>query len=891
MTEELGRALDREQFPDDEKSLHIIKPPNVELPFDEETLRVLRLGLKWIPRRPEDIHQSIEIAFDDHVVRSRMQYSNEQDEAALWHSLAKPYHGMMKAYLFCRAKVRKTEDLQPDDDDDPKNYPGLEAGLAELKNKLKSDLPSRFRCSKEEQRTLEILRQIKAKEGWIVKAADKNQGLCIIHKSYYDAMMTEIISDQETYLPITPVEAKRKIVDHCRTAPDILTVMQRTPLDPESSKTLTRIFKRLLRIEEIGELATTPVEDLEPKLRSVTSTLYAMPKVHKKDAARQFPPARPLVQGFSTLTADVNRWLARLLFPWTAFCETSILEVDQARETIQQLVLNDDVAIVSSDISAMYPAIRVEDSIDGLQGLFRLIVKSVEEDDVEMEDTDVIENQPAAIDPIAPIDPNQQAAAAEAIDPNQQVAPIDPEQQMPDGQHPSDADHVLLNLSAAPTGFHHLPIARSDGTRKPTRREILQFSGWILESDWHRVLTMLFKYSLGGVVIKMATRSGFSYYSQEVGLAMGYSLSPIAAILAVWYRCELPSLGQIYANTYLYGRYIDDILLVAPSDNPIVASQESIDHWLASIYSENMPSLRLTTTDPQLRTGTTFLDMEIYASPDGKALLTRSHIKKESAHQYIMESSNHPPTTFRAVVQQSVSRELNLNSEMTWLNRRLRELCTRFAKRGYSVDKLNFWINEQVLRKISDWKANKRFLRRQQDNATQKGIPHTSISESDDGQMVVRTLRRWNPFVISQGFNHPIQFIMQKTRNQENSVVVPFRMPYISIVQAQRLGHQLHSTYAAVGVSVEDATPVVAWILRDNLQKLTVSAKETGGPRPLEADGSIPLNRRRRTEEQNLPHAENEDDNDDDQDNLLNRAYAKRVRQDNDTVDAPMCST
>ena len=42
-------------------------------------------------------------------------------------------------------------------------------------------------------------------------------------------------------------------------------------------------------------------------------------------------------------------------------------------------------------------------------------------------------------------------------------------------------------------------------------------------------------------------------------------------------------------------------------------------------------------------------------------------------------------------------------------------------------------------------------------------------------------------------------------------------MPYISAVQAQKFGHQLHQTYAAVGVSVEDATPVVAWILRDNI--------------------------------------------------------------------------
>ena len=323
------------------------------------------------------------------------------------------------------------------------------------------------------------------------------------------------------------------------------------------------------------------------------------------------------------------------------------------------------------------------------------------------------------------------------------------------------------------------------------------------------------------------------------------------------------------------------------------ARTSPLERFTVDSTTDNMPSLQLTTTDPQDKTGTTFLDMEIYVSEDRKALLTRSHIKKESAHQYIMESSNHPPSTFLAVVRQAVSRELRLNSEMTWLQQRLRELCIRFAKRGYSVDKLNKWIYDQVVRQMSNWTANKRLQTRQQDTTTQKGIFSTTFSEQN-GQQMVRTPRRWNPFIVRQGFSHPMDFVMHKTKTDQISSTVPFRMPHIAPVHAQRIGHQLHQTYTAVGVSTEDATPVVAWILRDNIQKLTVSARETGSGRPLEDDGLISNNRRSRSEDAAQPEeTTNDQDNaaEATQDRILDRASAKRIRQERDDVDTPMCST
>ena len=153
---------------------------------------------------------------------------------------------------------------------------------------------------------------------------------------------------------------------------------------------------------------------------------------------------------------------------------------------------------------------------------------------------------------------------------------------------------------------------------------------------------------------------------------------------------------------------------------------------------------------------------------------------------------------------------------------------------------------------------------------------------------MVRTPRRWNPFIVRQGFSHPMDFVMHKTKTDQISSTVPFRKPYIAPVHAQRIGHQLHQTYTAVGVPTEDATPVVAWILRDNIQKLTVSARETGSGRPLEDDGSIPNNRRSRSEDAAQPEeTTNEQDNaaEATQDRILDRASAKRIRQERDDVD------
>ena len=61
-----------------------------------------------------------------------------------------------------------------------------------------------------------------------------------------------------------------------------------------------------------------------------------------------------------------------------------------------------------------------------------------------------------------------------------------------------------------------------------------------------------------------AIRSGLNYFHQEEGLSG--LLPPIAAILAVWSLCELPMLGRIYANAWLMGRYIGDIVIVAAKD-------------------------------------------------------------------------------------------------------------------------------------------------------------------------------------------------------------------------------------------------------------------------------------------------------------------------------------
>ena len=66
-----------------------------------------------------------------------------------------------------------------------------------------------------------------------------------------------------------------------------------------------------------------------------------------------------------------------------------------------------------------------------------------------------------------------------------------------------------------------------------------------------------------------------------------------------------------------------------------------------------MPSLSLETSDPEDREGTVFLDMEVYQK--NKAICTRSHIKATSAYHYVMESSAHPPSTFKAIVRAQIN--------------------------------------------------------------------------------------------------------------------------------------------------------------------------------------------------------------------------------------------
>ena len=277
-------------------------------------------------------------------------------------------------------------------------------------------------------------------------------------------MIGEIVSDRETYTLTTPFKALRMIQAHGRSYLEIFSRIRGTSQTEGTITSLISLFRQILQIEKIEELLELPEapDDIDGTLDGIMCTLYAMPKIHKTWKGKPCPPSRPLVQGFSTIVADLNRWISKLLHPWLSFCDCSILEIQQAHDSVQNLEFTGNVSIIASDIASMYPSISTEDAVDGLLGLPSTIRSHF------------IEGK------------NNTAKFYLTQDPRNVIL-------NEDGEGPERPGR-------------HLPFKCTDNSDIPSTENVFTIAGWILDPEWHPIMAQLLSYALKAVVIKSATR-------------------------------------------------------------------------------------------------------------------------------------------------------------------------------------------------------------------------------------------------------------------------------------------------------------------------------------------------------------------------------------------------
>ncbi len=204
---------------------------------------------------------------------------------------------------------------------------------------------------------------------------------------------------------------------------------------------------------------------------------------------------------------------------------------------------------------------------------------------------------------------------------------------------------------------------------------------WAWNDHLCDLLCDLISWSLDIVIITTILPSTKVYYRQASGLPMGYSLSPWAACVTLWAQCELPAQQAIRAQTWMYGRYIDNIFLLTRPDSTL-RSTEDVSHWLKTIYTDRMQSIRLTVSSGAGTRSVPFLNLNIETDEDGSIvgkMCTVCYSKSTSTFQYLEQTSLHPQQIFKATVQQEAARMMDTTSRMDRLQQMLEDVSIRYS--------------------------------------------------------------------------------------------------------------------------------------------------------------------------------------------------------------------
>ena len=699
-------TIDKQRFPLERETVHVLSSEDTPINITTAQMQILAHGLKWVPHQDLlNARQPLVEGIEDLIARAKLQADVTVDEDVVMSE-------WKEALEYAKDKSLPHPFMKLDADEldtDP-----IIAPYAETMRELWPSDETKFDQSlSEAQRIVKrTIQDLKEAKHWVIKPSDKNQGLCVIHQRMYTGMVYTLVQDAQTYAPMSELEAQNRvmsIVNHWQT------IMEK----------FDDVIKGSSEWTEIVSFAAKPMSRLLKKKVEWTqfaATLYAMPKVHKKKKNGVYP-CRPLVQGFATLQARLNRVLARVLYPLLASTDTAILETQHARDLIQKSHFPEDVRVYSADVEALYP------------------------------------NVPTDLVPEA-----------------------------------------YLKLT------EHL------------QSQDIELSNWITDETWKKLMVELIRWSLNPVVIKTVLPRGTSYYEQSQGLPMGFSLSPWAACVTLWAMCEHKAREMIRSQCWMMGRYIDDVILVIRNSSEL-KSVEEVQRWLIGIYTDQIPTIKLTV---QAGDGLlTFLDLDLITDREsvvsGGKILTKCHHKEMSTFQYVEPSSLHPPATFKANVKQEAKRICLTTSRMMDVRNLICVTAAKYLRREYPIQKVNQWIREAISEEMSHdgWTAQR----------------NAQMTEWEPTEGV-------NPFIQAAGHKNVTEYIKGKRRVKDINIL-PLRLPFSNQMQAMKLSRQLHELHEQALAQIRatkqvdperldrlhHSKPMVAWSVSRNLQKHLVNAK------------------------------------------------------------------
>lgn len=675
-----------------------------ELSLTEREL--LKRGLKFIPFHGSgNISEELSGVKEDFLGRLYVNYRYSVDVSS--GNRQKRDHPFQMAVEFAIAKETETQDCNALSRKE--HGPEFETLIGRVGDML-DEVPQLFyHLTKSEKIHKEATQKLSQKSDWTIKPADKNMGLCLIHNSVYQQMLSSITEDVEVYETLTPDQTRDLLHGCVQEGRAIQRAFANLDYSRELLESINmKLFSRAHRFLE--DFAKEP----SASLHDYTCSLYAMPKIHKPTSGH-VPKVRPIVQGFASIQTTANRFLARLLFPVLALSHTVILETRHALSGVQRCRFpgSGQLKAFSADVEALYPNVP----LDLVRTSWRSFAIYCREKSVTLDD------------------------------------------------------------------------------------QARQLVDWLLEDQIVSWIEELLVWCARPVIVKVVTEEGVQFYRQKKGLPMGFPISPLLANMILFTECEIPMAATIRSKTVLFGRYIDDLIILSD-----IKEESAIRELLQTIYSNRIPSLKLTVESGER---ITFLDFQITVEAEAGKCRTVNYWKQVGKFQYVDTSSRHPPATCRAIVRGETIRMARLNSRMADLAIALSDLGTKLYRRGYRFT----LVSEEMRSALQSvfQKGNQAFI-------------NYSISEP--------TIEPHSPWTLLAGTASNSAFLKQKLTRELGGALVPLRLKFNPLLKELSLAKKMNEIIeqwqqelpADHEFKGKPAKCITAWSTSDNLLRHLVKA-------------------------------------------------------------------
>jgi hypothetical protein len=220
----------------------------------------------------------------------------------------------------------------------------LRSTEADLKSALSQNEALRPRSNLDAHQR-RFLNAIKQSPDFIVKPADKNLGLTLMNRTWYDGEVLRQLADKNTYEKV---------------ARDSIPIEQ-------IYKAITDLANQALKQKLITSQVYTYLRRKIPPAEARIPQIYILPKVHKAKLA-----GRPIIPGHSWITTPASILIDHLLQPLlrrvpTVIADSKSLVVELNEKSFE----NPDLRLITADVSSLYTEIRLDQGIAFVRQLMR----------------------------------------------------------------------------------------------------------------------------------------------------------------------------------------------------------------------------------------------------------------------------------------------------------------------------------------------------------------------------------------------------------------------------------------------------------------------------------------------------------------------------------------